>query len=286
MRTIALTLSLILLTTALPASDWPMWRCDAARTATAPEPLPENLHLQWVRGYPALRAAFWQVRQERVQFDLGYEPIVCGKTMFVPSSLNDSLTALDTETGEERWRFYAEGPIRLAAAAGLGKVYVASDDGRLYCLDAATGRARWSVRGAPSPRRMLGNGRLISAWPARGAPVLAGDTVYFAAGVWPFEGIFVTALDAASGRRRWVNDRTGLALHGPSTRRHVVRRPLAARLLVGTRRRTGGAQQPRIPGLVPSGVGRTGKLRFRFRRTRQRARRLVSGLRRPGTRVR
>ena len=39
--------------------------------------------------------------------------------------------------------------------------------------------------------------------------MLAGDTVYFAAGVWPFEGIFVTALDAATGQRRWVNDRAG-----------------------------------------------------------------------------
>jgi hypothetical protein len=221
-----------LVTTATAASDWPMWRCDAARTASAPDPLPENLHLQWVRKYPALRAAFWQVRQERVQFDLGYEPVVCGKTMFVPSSCNDSLTALDTETGQERWRFYAEGPIRLAAAAGLGKVYAASDDGRLYCLDAATGRALWNVRGAPSPRRVLGNGRLISAWPARGAPVSAGDTVYFAAGVWPFEGLFVTALDAATGRRRWVNDRTGslyikhphgaLSFGGPSPQGYLL----------------------------------------------------------------
>jgi hypothetical protein len=209
MRTIALMLVLSLVAKTAAASDWPMWRCDAARTARAPDPLPENLQLQWVRKYPPLRAAFWQVRQERVQFDLGYEPIVCGQTMFVPSSCNDSLTALDTATGQERWRFYAEGPLRLAAAAGQGKVYAASDDGRLYCLDAATGRALWSVRGAPSPRRVLGNGRLISAWPARGAPVLAGDTVYFAAGVWPFEGIFITALDAATGRRRWVNDRTG-----------------------------------------------------------------------------
>ena len=205
---------------------------DAARTAAAPDPLPEELHLQWVRKSPPLRAAFWQVRQERVQFDLGYEPIVCGKMMFVPSSLNDSLTALDTETGQERWRFYAEGPLRLAAAAGQGNVYVASDDGRLYCLDAATGRVRWSVRGAPSSRCVLGNGRLISAWPARGAPVLAGDTVYFAAGVWPFEGIFVTALDAATGQRRWVNDRTGsqyivhphgaLSFGGPSPQGYLL----------------------------------------------------------------
>ena len=40
------------------------------------ELLPETLHLQWVRQYPPLKPAFWQPRQERLQFDLGYEPVV------------------------------------------------------------------------------------------------------------------------------------------------------------------------------------------------------------------
>jgi len=191
------------------AADWPMWRCDVGRTACSPEKLAEPLHLQWVRQYEPLRPAFWQVRQERVQFDAGYEPVVCGQTMFVCSSRNDSVTALETETGRQRWRFYAQGPLRFAPAVWDGKVFCASDDGCLYCLDAATGAVRWRHRAAPAQRHVLGNGRLISVWPVRGGPVVAGGRVYLAAGVWPFEGIFVWALDAQTGRPVWVNDRCG-----------------------------------------------------------------------------
>lgn len=199
----------LLAPTLLPAADWPMWRFDAARTASSPEQLPERLRLQWVREYPALRPAFWQVRQERLQFDLGYEPVVMGRTMFVASSRNDSVTALDVETGAEKWRFYADGPVRLAPAAWNQMVYFASDDGCLYCLRADSGALLWKVRAAPSSRKVLGNERLISVWPARGGPVAHEGRVYFTAGVWPFEGVFVHALDARTGRPLWVNDRTG-----------------------------------------------------------------------------
>ena len=191
------------------AADWPMWRGNAARTASSSEALPETLHLQWVRQYPPLKPAFWQPRQERLQFDLGYEPVVLGQTMFVASSRNDSLTALDAATGAEKWRFYAEGPVRLAPAAWEGNVYFGSDDGTFYCVAADSGALQWKVRGAPSPRKVLGNGRLISVWPARGGPVVEEGRVYFAAGIWPFEGVFVHALDARSGRSLWVNDRLG-----------------------------------------------------------------------------
>ena len=56
---------------------------------------------------------------------------------------------------------------------------------------------------------MLGNGRLISTWPARGGPVVADGTVYFAAGIWPFMGIFIHALDARTGEVVWTNDGDG-----------------------------------------------------------------------------
>jgi outer membrane protein assembly factor BamB len=214
------------------AADWPTWRYDAARTGSSPEPLAEALHLQWVRHEAPLRPSFWQVRQERVQFDLGYEPVVLGKTMFVGSSRNDRVTALDTETGREKWRFYTEGPVRLAPAAWEGKVYCASDDGFLYCLDAETGNLLWKHRAAPSRRRIVGNGRLISVWPVRGGPVVAGGRVFFAAGVWPFEGIFVWALDAETGKPIWVNDRCGaqyvkhphnaMAFGGPSPHGYLL----------------------------------------------------------------
>lgn len=191
------------------AADWPTWRYDAARTAVSPEQLPEQLYLQWVRELPPLKPAFWQIRQDRLQFDLGYEPVVAGKTLFVGSSRNDSVAAFDTATGVEKWRVYVDGPVRLAPAAWNGKLFVASDDGWLRCLDAASGKLLWKVQGAPSSRKILGNDRFVSVWPARGGPVVENGRVYFAAGIWPFEGIFVHALDANTGKTIWINDRTG-----------------------------------------------------------------------------
>ncbi|MBN2269504.1 MAG: hypothetical protein JXN61_02760, partial [Sedimentisphaerales bacterium] len=33
-------------------ADWPMWRCDAARSGASADGLAEQLHLQWVRRMP------------------------------------------------------------------------------------------------------------------------------------------------------------------------------------------------------------------------------------------
>jgi len=73
--------------------------------------------------------------------------------MVVGSTVCDRLTAYDIETGRERWRFYTEGPIRVAPAAFRGNVYVASDDGCLYCLSANDGKLRWKFRGGPTDRQ-------------------------------------------------------------------------------------------------------------------------------------
>ncbi len=204
---VALVLAGSAVSAGTPEADWPMWRYDAKRSAASPHALPRELEVQWILQWPPLRVAWPD--EPRMTFDAGYLPIVSGKTLFIGSSHNDSLTAVDTDTGRERWRFYAQGPIRLAPVAWRGKVYFACDDGYLYCLDALTGEVRWKIRGGPTERRLLGNERLISAWPARGGPVVADGVVYFAAGIWPFMGIFIYALDAESGKEIWVNDAVG-----------------------------------------------------------------------------
>ncbi len=203
---LAASLIACLFAASVPAADWPQFRSDAGRTAASSQDLPAKLHLQWVRELPTPAPAF--PRNVRLEFDTTYEPVVLGQTMFVPSMITESVTALDTATGEERWQFFTEGPVRFAPVAWQDKVYIVSDDGFLYCLDTADGKLRWKFRGLPTGREdrmLLGSGRLISLFPARGGPVLHKGIVYFAAGLWPADGVFVHALDAESGKVVWSN---------------------------------------------------------------------------------
>ena len=183
-----------------------MWRHDARRSAVTSEKLPDSLFLQWVQEYPPQQSA-WpdQIEQGYLQFDVSYKPVVLGKRMFVGSAVNDRLTALDTETGDELWRFYAGAPIRFAPVAWTNKVAFVSDDGWLTCLHATDGSIAWRYRGGLDNRKIIGNERLVSLWPARGAPVLTNGTIYFGASLWPFVGTFLHAVDAETGKAVWVN---------------------------------------------------------------------------------
>lgn len=186
--------------------DWPMWRCDSARSGETSDVVPAEMQLLWTRQLPALKPTYCE---PRLQFDAGYEPVVLGKMMFVAFSHDDSVAAYDTETGNLKWKYFAEGPVRLAPAAWQDRVFFGSDDGCLYCVNAEDGQLQWKFQAVPSERKVLGNGRLISVWPVRGGPVLHEGRVYFAAGVWPFEGVFIYALEATTGEVVWRNDESG-----------------------------------------------------------------------------
>ncbi|HUT94049.1 MAG TPA: PQQ-binding-like beta-propeller repeat protein [Thermoguttaceae bacterium] len=192
-----------------------MWRYDAGRSAASPVELPSPLHLQWKRELAAPRPAF--PNDPRLCFDVSYEPVALGKRIFVPSMVTDSVTALDTDTGEPIWTFFADAPVRPAPVAWEDKVAFVSDDGCLYCLSAADGRLLWKFSALAPDRaayKLLGNERLVSRWPARGGPVLAHGTIYFGSGFWPFEGVFVCAVDAATGKPLWVNRDAGFVKDG------------------------------------------------------------------------
>ncbi len=188
------------------ANDWPTWRLDAQRSAKTEQTVPETLHVQWVHQLPRLDPAF---KNPRLQFDAGYEPIVKNGILFYGSSISNSVTAIDVKSGKELWRFYTNGPVRLAPVAWKDSILFGSDDGHFYSLSAQTGKMQWKYQAVPSHRLILGNRRLISVWPIRGGSVVENDTIYFAAGVWPFEGVFIYALNAETGKLRWINDRLG-----------------------------------------------------------------------------
>ncbi len=188
------------------AGDWPMWRYDSARSAVTEDALPEDLNLLWTRLLPRPSPAF---KSKRLKFDASYEPIVYQKRVYLASSARDGVHALDSETGKDLWTFYTNGPVRFAPVAYAGKIYFGSDDGHLYCVESETGELNWKFKAVPSDRMLLGNQRLISVWPIRGGPVIDDGKIYFAAGVWSFEGVYVYCLDASNGEVIWLNDESG-----------------------------------------------------------------------------
>jgi outer membrane protein assembly factor BamB len=199
-------LTMYLTSTVCSASDWSMWRRDAGRTGVTQDSLPAKLELKWSRELPTITPAF---HSPRLQFDAGYEPVVAKGRLLIASSRHDSVTAYDASSGRELWVYRTNGPVRFAPAVWEESVCFGSDDGYLYCVDLSTGNLRWKHRATPNDRKLLGNRRLISVWPVRGGPVVADGQVYFAAGVWPFEGVFVLAMDIATGEVVWRNERLG-----------------------------------------------------------------------------
>lgn len=181
---------------------------DAQRRGHSAGELPAKLALRWthVSAHPPMPA--WPV-SDRLGFDRAAVPVVADGLLFLGSSADGKIRALDAATGRERWSFFTGGPVRFAPAAWKDRLFAAGDDGHLYCLRAADGRLLWKKRGGPSDRWVLGNDRVISHWPARGGPVIADGVVYFGAGIWPSDGIYLHALDADTGQVRWCNDQSG-----------------------------------------------------------------------------
>jgi len=189
--------------------DWPMWRYDHNRSASTPEQLADELHLQWQMKYSP-RTPVWDdpLNQNLMQFDRIFEPIVAGNKIFLGFNDQDKVVALDLETGEELWHFYADGPVRLPLASANGKIYFTGDDGYCYCLNAEDGSLAWKVLLAPGSNKLLGNKRLISMWPARGGIVIKDNIIYTAASIFPLMGTFIYALNAENGKIIWKNEGT------------------------------------------------------------------------------
>jgi outer membrane protein assembly factor BamB len=192
----------------LATADWPMYRHNAGRTGYTAAALPNQLALRWSVKTEHRPQPAWP-RSDRMLFDRAFQPVVADGRLFYGDSVDGSVTARDLTSGKLLWKFHTEGPIRFAPAVWQDRLFVASDDGRLYALATATGQLLWERRGGPDQRSILGNERLISKWPARGGPVVVEDTVLFAAGIWPTDGIYLYALDARNGDILWKNDQSG-----------------------------------------------------------------------------
>lgn len=193
------------------ADQWPTYRADNHRSGVSPEALTTPLFPQWTfqprqpprRAWPrTFRENAWTQTKMRslLTFDHAYHAICAVGNVYFGSSADHQITCLDARTGQIRWSFFTEGPVRMAPTFANGKVYAGSDDGRIYCLDANSGKLVFRRRVGPNNDRLPGNEQWISRWPIRSGVVVRDNVAYCAAGLFPHrEGSYLCGVDADTG---------------------------------------------------------------------------------------
>ncbi|MFQ6131027.1 MAG: PQQ-binding-like beta-propeller repeat protein [Armatimonadota bacterium] len=182
-------------------TDWPTYRANNQRTSSttvrlarpnAPEGTPPAPSWTYVPPRPHVPTT----------------PTAAGGLVFVAGQ-DGKVRALDARTGELRWGFATAGPIKMPPTIWEGRAYVGSGDGHVYALEAATGRLLWRFRAAPIERHIMVYGNLCSTWPVNTGVLVADGVAYFAAGIIDYDGTYVYAVDARTGRIKWQNNSCG-----------------------------------------------------------------------------
>jgi outer membrane protein assembly factor BamB len=197
------------------AEDWPTFNHDGYRSGVTSDNLEMPLNEAWVFKAPHPPRPAWPgpAKQDywhhlynlrpTVTYDRAFHIVGTGNTVYFGSSADDKIYAIDAMTGQQRWAFFTDGPVRFAPAIVGNKLYAGSDDGCVYCLSADTGSLIWKYRVDEKNHIIPGNGRMISMWSIRTGLVVNSGIVYFAAGLFPKQGTYLFALDAEDGTVEW-----------------------------------------------------------------------------------
>jgi outer membrane protein assembly factor BamB len=197
------------------AEDWPTFGADSHRSCVTSERLELPLKESWVFKTTRPPEPAWPAPAKQdffhhhynlrptVTYDQAFHVVGADDFVIFGSSADDKVYALDAKTGQVRWTFFTEGPMRLAPIVVDGRVYVGCDDGCVYCLSINNGSLVWKYRVVEQNRMVPGNGRMISMWPVRTGLVVDEGKVYFAAGLFPTQGTYLISLSAENGAELW-----------------------------------------------------------------------------------
>ena len=212
---LCLAATLVLGSTAVRA-DWPTYLHDMSRVGRTDEVIKFPLGLRSTFVSLTAPQMAWagedgkkfesMILKNRITFDDVFHVAIVGERFFFGSSVDGRVHCQDLNTGKDLWTFFTMAPVRLAPTVVNERVYIGSDDGWAYCLDAKTGSVVWKVRAGPNDERILARGRMVSRWPVRTGVLVDDGVAYFGAGVFPHENVYLYAVEAASGKVIWKND--------------------------------------------------------------------------------
>ncbi|MEM7013201.1 MAG: PQQ-binding-like beta-propeller repeat protein, partial [Verrucomicrobiota bacterium] len=154
--------------------------------------------------------------KSNVDYDDCYHVTSAEGLAYFAASAENRVYALDAATGEIAWTIFTDAAPRLAPSLWDGRAYFGADDGMARCVDAKTGELIWEFNAAPTGEQLLGQGRFGSVRPIRAGVMIEDGVAYFAAGLFPAEGVYLFALDAKTGDLLWRKPLDGRGNEAPS----------------------------------------------------------------------
>ncbi len=175
-------------------NDWPTYRGNNNRSGSTQVRIPENVNKLWT----------YQPDHEYTPT----APVSAGEMVFVCGD-DGKVRAISAANGQLKWSFLTTAPILQPPTIWNNRVYVGSSDGYIYALEAASGSLLWRFRAAPVERRIPVYGSICSTWPVNSGVIIDDGVAYAAAGIIDYDGTYVYALDAITGKVKWQNNSSG-----------------------------------------------------------------------------
>jgi len=210
---LVIILSVTVFSIASKADNWSCFRGDNQRSGISQEHLQFPMSPSWVYKPILKPAPAWPEMPAKQDYwhniaklspsntyDRVFHVTAAEGMIFFSSSADDSIYCLDRKNGKEKWCFTTQGPVRISPTYYNGKIYAGSDDGYVYCLDSKNAKLIWKYRPAED-ERLPGNGRIISMFPIRCGIIAEEGKIYFTAGLFPNQGVYLCCVDAENGQQ-------------------------------------------------------------------------------------
>ncbi|MDH4238140.1 MAG: PQQ-binding-like beta-propeller repeat protein [Phycisphaerae bacterium] len=174
--------------------DWPTFRGDNTGSVTTQATIPDKSSVLW--------------RFTPMTATQPTAPVTAGGLVFI-SGDNGIVQAVNSATGMQQWKAYTGGAVRIPPTIRNDRAFVGSGDGWVYAFEAITGRLLWRFRAAPAERKIPVYGSLLSTWPTASGILVEDGIAYVSAGIVNYDGTYVYALDAETGKIKWQNNTSG-----------------------------------------------------------------------------
>jgi outer membrane protein assembly factor BamB len=123
-------------------------------------------------------------------------PTLSGGLVYFGSG-DGNVYALDTATGQQKWKFKTGDVVHASPAVANETVYIGSWDSYLYALDAATGTQKWRFKTGEDPK-------IHNQVGLQSSPAVADGMVYVGC-----RDSNLYAVDAATGEKKWAYNNKG-----------------------------------------------------------------------------